>query len=90
MIGGNPNSPKYDFVIGNPPYMKIPKDAPEATAMPEVCYGVKEVILSKSLFECEEVMVTFSGVWFIFFTLMIIVSCKTSSLSNTLFLLTNK
>ncbi len=39
MIGGNPNSPKYDFVIGNPPYMKIPKDAPEATAMPEVCYG---------------------------------------------------
>lgn len=39
MIGGNPDSPKYDFVIGNPPYMKIPKDAPEATAMPEVCYG---------------------------------------------------
>lgn len=39
MIGGNPNSPKYDVVIGNPPYMKIPKDAPEATAMPEVCYG---------------------------------------------------
>lgn len=39
MIGGNPNPQKYDFVIGNPPYMKIPKDAPEATAMPEVCYG---------------------------------------------------
>lgn len=39
MIGGNPNPKKYDFVIGNPPYMKIPKDAPEATAMPEVCYG---------------------------------------------------
>ncbi len=39
MIGGNPNSPKYDVVIGNPPYMKIPKNAPEATAMPEVCYG---------------------------------------------------
>ena len=39
MIGGNPEPQKYDFVIGNPPYMKIPKDAPEATAMPEVCYG---------------------------------------------------
>ncbi len=39
MLGGNPNPPKYDYVIGNPPYMKIPKDAPEATAMPEVCYG---------------------------------------------------
>lgn len=40
MLGGNPNPPKYDFVIGNPPYMKIPKDAPEATVMPKVCYGV--------------------------------------------------
>ena len=39
MLGGNPEPEKYDFVIGNPPYMKIPKDAPEATAMPEVCYG---------------------------------------------------
>ena len=39
MLGGNPDPKKYDFVIGNPPYMKIPKDAPEATAMPEVCYG---------------------------------------------------
>lgn len=39
MIGGNPEPKKYDIVIGNPPYMKIPKDAPEATAMPEVCYG---------------------------------------------------
>ncbi|MGN0466817.1 MAG: Eco57I restriction-modification methylase domain-containing protein [Lachnospiraceae bacterium] len=39
MIGGNPKPKKYDLVIGNPPYMKIPKKAPEATAMPEVCYG---------------------------------------------------
>lgn len=30
---------KYDMVIGNPPYMKISKDAPEAKAMPDVCYG---------------------------------------------------
>lgn len=33
------NLKKYDFVIGNPPYMKISKDAPDAAAMPEVCYG---------------------------------------------------
>lgn len=39
MIGGNLNPEKYDFVIGNPPYMKIPRNAPEATAMSEVCYG---------------------------------------------------
>ena len=30
---------KYDYIIGNPPYMKIPKDAPEAQAMSAVCYG---------------------------------------------------
>lgn len=39
MLGGDWNPKKYDLIIGNPPYMKIPKDAPEAVAMPEVCYG---------------------------------------------------
>lgn len=39
MLGGNFQPKKYDYVIGNPPYMKIPKDAPEATAMPQICYG---------------------------------------------------
>lgn len=39
MFGGDWDPKKYDLVIGNPPYMKIPKDAPEATAMPSVCYG---------------------------------------------------
>lgn len=39
LLGGEPNPLKYDYVIGNPPYMKISKDAPEATAMPEVCHG---------------------------------------------------
>ena len=39
MLGGDWNAKKYDLVIGNPPYMKIPKDAPEATTMPTVCYG---------------------------------------------------
>ena len=30
---------KYDLIIGNPPYLKIAKDAPEAKSMAEVCYG---------------------------------------------------
>ncbi len=39
MLGGNLNPPKYDIVIGNPPYMKVSKSAPEALAVPDVCYG---------------------------------------------------
>lgn len=31
--------PQYDMIIGNPPYLKIPKDAIEAKALSEVCYG---------------------------------------------------
>ena len=57
MLGGNAEPKKYDFVIGNPPYMKIPKDAPEATAMPEVCYGAPNlyfIFASMGLFNlCE-------------------------------------
>lgn len=34
-----PDPDTYDMIIGNPPYLKIPKDAPEAITMPEVCYG---------------------------------------------------
>lgn len=30
---------KYDFIIGNPPYKKIPKDTPEAIHMSSVCHG---------------------------------------------------
>ena len=30
---------KYDYIIGNPPYLKVSKAAPEAKAMPEVCHG---------------------------------------------------
>lgn len=33
------NPCKYDIIIGNPPYMKLPKNAPEAMAMQDVCYG---------------------------------------------------
>lgn len=29
----------YDYVIGNPPYLKISKDAAEAKSMPAVCHG---------------------------------------------------
>ena len=29
----------YDYVIGNPPYLKIPKEADEAKVMPSICYG---------------------------------------------------
>lgn len=39
MLGANLNPSKFDIIIGNPPYKKIAKDAPEALAMPDVCYG---------------------------------------------------
>lgn len=39
LLGSNPDPEKFDFVIMDPPRMKIPKDAPEATAMPEICHG---------------------------------------------------
>ena len=32
-------APKFDLVIGNPPYRKLAKAAPEARALPDVCYG---------------------------------------------------
>ena len=57
MFGSNPVPVKYDLVIGNPPYMKIPKDAPEALAMPDVCYGAPNLYFlfaSMSLFNLKE------------------------------------
>lgn len=33
------DSEKYDYIIGNPPYLKISKDAAEANAMSDVCHG---------------------------------------------------
>ena len=57
MFGANPNPTKYDLVIGNPPYMKVPKDAPEALAMPDVCYGAPNLYFlfaSMSLFNLKE------------------------------------
>lgn len=57
LIGSNPNPQKYDFVIGNPPYRKILKDAPEATSMPEICYGAPNlyfIFAAMSLFNLKE------------------------------------
>lgn len=34
----SPNE-RFDLIIGNPPYKKISKDAPEAKALPHVCHG---------------------------------------------------
>ena len=33
------NIDKFDMIIGNPPYLKISKDSPEAKAMSEICHG---------------------------------------------------
>lgn len=30
---------KYDYIIGNPPYLKISKEASEAKAMSDICHG---------------------------------------------------
>ncbi len=57
MLGLKANPQKFDYVIGNPPYMKIPKDAPEAKAMPNVCYGAPNtyfLFAAMGLFNLQE------------------------------------
>lgn len=57
MLGANPNACKFDMIIGNPPYMKIAKDAPEAIAMPDVCYGAPNLYFlfaAMSMFNLRE------------------------------------
>ena len=39
LLEENLHQEEYDLIIGNPPYLKIPKDAPEALTQPEVCHG---------------------------------------------------
>lgn len=57
MLDANPYPKKFDLVIGNPPYMKVAKDAPEAVAMPDVCYGAPNLYFlfaSMSLFNLRD------------------------------------
>lgn len=57
MLGAHSDPPKYDLIIGNPPYMKIAKDAPEALAMPDICYGAPNLYFlfaAMSLFNLRE------------------------------------
>ena len=37
LLGDDSN--KYDYIIGNPPYLKISKESPEAKSMAAVCHG---------------------------------------------------
>lgn len=55
-LGESYHPVKYDFVISNPPYMKISKDALEAKAMKDVCYGAPNLYFlfaSMSLFNLK-------------------------------------
>ena len=57
MIGANPAPDKFDMVIGNPPYMKVSKDAPEAKSMADICYGAPNLYFlfaGMSLFNTRE------------------------------------
>lgn len=57
MLDANPNPKKFDLVIGNPPYMKVAKNAPEALAMPDICYGAPNLYFlfaSMSLFNLSD------------------------------------
>lgn len=57
MMGANPIPDKFDMVIGNPPYMKISKDAPEARSMSDICYGAPNLYFlfaGMSLFNTKE------------------------------------
>ena len=33
------SSERFDLIIGNPPYKRVSKTAPEVIAMPDICYG---------------------------------------------------
>ncbi len=57
MIGADPDPFKYDMVIGNPPYKKIAKEAPEAMSMSDVCYGAPNLYFlfaAMGLFDLRE------------------------------------
>lgn len=51
------NPQHYDIVVANPPYIKLPKSAPEATAMHDVCYGAPNLYFlfaEMSAFDLQE------------------------------------
>ncbi len=57
MIGADPDPFKYDMVIGNPPYKKIAKEAPEAMSMTDICYGAPNLYFlfaAMGLFDLRE------------------------------------
>lgn len=57
MMGASAAQDKFDMVIGNPPYMKVSKDAPEAKAMSDICYGAPNLYFlfaGMSLFDTKE------------------------------------
>lgn len=56
-LGANPHPPKFDLIIGNPPYKKIGKNTAEANAMQDVCYGAPNLYFlfaAMSLFNLKE------------------------------------
>ena len=56
-LGLEADAPKFDLVIGNPPYCKISKDAPEAQTLPDVCYGAPNLYFlfaAMSLFNLKD------------------------------------
>lgn len=57
MLDANPNPEKYDLIIGNPPYMKVAKNALEALVMRDICYGAPNLYFlfaSMSLFNLRD------------------------------------
>ena len=53
----NENTPKFDLIIGNPPYKKVMSDSNEAKAMPVICYGAPNLYFlfaAMSLFNLKE------------------------------------
>lgn len=63
-ILANPAPPKYDYIIGNPPYLRVMKDNAAALSMPQVVHGAPNLYFlfaSMSLFnlkpDCEMVYI---------------------------------
>lgn len=52
-----PDPPKYDLIIGNPPYLRVMRDDPSAIAMPTVVHGAPNLYFlfaSMSLFNLKD------------------------------------